>query len=84
MVAKTYGMISLFIFLVILSKGDLIPDDAERYLAITHPLFLFGVVKMADLRQKGSKWMVVGVSLIILYTVIRTAKNAILWHQIIC
>lgn len=74
---------TVILLLVLLTKGDLIPNDTERYLAISFPFLAFFFYKFLSNVRFLNQYFVKSIALLIIaYTIIRTLKNCLLWHHI--
>ena len=77
----SWGIISLLTFFLILVSPNLLFDDVERYLSISHPLIvicIFSIMnKVRSIPFYLSNFLLL---LFTFYSVLRTVKNAILWH----
>jgi len=59
------------------------PDDTERYLAISFPfLAFFGYNSLSKITFVNQNIVKSIALLIVAYTIIRTIKNCLLWHHI--
>lgn len=81
---KTLAISALFMIIMILTKGDLILDDVERYLFFLEPLMLLFFYRIAS-EFSLTGWIING-SVIwwLAYHVLRTIKNDIWWHEAFC
>lgn len=70
---------------MIITKGDLIYDDIERYLFFIHPFLLTFILHLIYSKRKNINYLLITISiLLVAYTVIRTIKNDIFWHSAFC
>lgn len=84
-ILKTLAATSLWHLVMILTKGDLIYADIERYLFFIHP---FLIAFMAPILLDPRRWLrypFIALSIAVLvYSLIRTVKNDLFWHHSLC
>ncbi len=76
-----YTLVVAF-YLIVLFKGDLIIDDVERYLAPVYPFFIFLTFSLFKERLRISLLYQAIVAAITLYTILRTVRNCLQWHDL--